>query len=328
MPSTKNNTKLTFKPHLLARNRHFQTIYSSLSKAKNVNLLTLSREMILETSEGVRLQGFYAPQPAGQSRGLLLLLHGWLGYARASYITTTGEHLYQQGFSIFRLNLRDHGDTLHLNPGAFRSDLLDEVFEAVQQIAALESNHHLHIVGVSLGGNFVLRLAYQHSQTPLPNLGQTIVVCPVLDPYTSTIVLDKNPLYLSYFRRKWRRAMKTKQNLFPELYDFSEVLKCKSCLDMTDTFIKQYGPYPHARAYFKQYTISHAMLRGLRSPVTIITAADDPFIPVSDFYPLGDLSPYLHVSIQPYGGHVGFVDIFPYRYWISQAISQILTTQD
>ena len=57
------------------------------------------------------------------------------------------------------------------------------------------------------------------------------------------------------------------------------------------------------------------------SPVTVIPAADDPVIPISDFYALRDLTPNLRVHIQPYGGHVGFVELFPFRLWSCEAIN-------
>ncbi len=271
------------------------------------------------------MQGYYSPQPEGRSKGLVLLLHGWLGSAEASYNVATGECLHRHGYSIFRLNLRDHGQTHHLNPGPFRSDLLDETFAAARRIAQLESDHPLHIIGPSLGGNFVLRLAWRHQQTPLPNLVHTIAICPVLDPYRVTVALDTGPpIYLAYFRRKWRKSLKNKMAAFPDHYDFSAEIAAKTCLDMTEVFVHRHSPYPNARAYFNSYTVAPDMMAALRSPVTMIAAADDPVIPVADFAPFHNLNPHLELYIQDYGGHTGFIDIFPIRYWTCQAILAIL----
>lgn len=316
---------LTFRPHRLARSRHFQTIVSSLKVIKETALQRAVREIVLDAGEGVRLQGFYSPQPAGPSKGLVLLLHGWLGSADAAYNVATGEHLYRQGYAIFRLNLRDHGETHHLNTGPFRGDLLEEVFGAAQRIAQLESDRPLHIVGVSLGGNFALRLAWRHQRTPLPNLAHTIAICPALNPYHTSLALDHGPaVYLAYFRHKWRKSMQKKMAAFPTLYDFSEELAAKTCLDMTKAFVRHHSPYPDEMAYFDSYTVTPEMMATLRSPVTIIAAADDPVVPVADFDPFFNLTPYLQLYVQPYGGHVGFIDIFPFRYWSSQAILTIL----
>jgi predicted alpha/beta-fold hydrolase len=252
------------------------------------------------------------------------MLHGWLGSAHANYIVALGEALYQQGYSIFRLNLRDHGETHHLNPGVFRSDLLDEVFDTVQQVACLEIDKPFHIFGASLGGNFALRLAWRHSQNPLPNLGHTITINPALNPYLTTLTLDRNPIYLTYFRRKWRRSLRRKETLFPDLYDFSAERAARTCLAMTETFIRNHSPYPDVSSYFDAYTITPEMMAALRSPVTMLTSIDDPVVPVADFYRFQKISPYLTTYIQNYGGHVGFIDIWPFRYWVKQMILSIL----
>jgi predicted alpha/beta-fold hydrolase len=317
--------RLEFQPHLLIRHRHLQTILPTLLAGPAPALEQAAAAMILDAGEGIRLEGRYSAPPDGhQARGLVLLLHGWLGSVHSNYILSLGEYLYQHGYAIFRLNLRDHGETHHLNPGPFRSDRLDEVFLAMQQIARLAGSLPLHLLGVSLGGNFALRLAWRHSQTPVASLGRTIAVCPVIDPHHTTLMLDGSP-YLLYFRRKWRRAMQKKQAAFPQL-NFAGAIAARSCMDMTEAFVAGHSPYPDARAYFERYTITPAMLGRLKTPVTILAAADDPIIPAADFTPLANLNSRLHLSLQPFGGHVGFVDLFPWQNWLCPAALSILET--
>ena len=63
-----NKLNLTFYPHPLARNSHLQTIFSSYPRYRPNGLPAASREMVLTVEDGIRLHGFYAPQP--ESRGL------------------------------------------------------------------------------------------------------------------------------------------------------------------------------------------------------------------------------------------------------------------
>lgn len=324
-PNLSPNPRLTFRPHRLARNPHLQTIVSSMYHDQNPSFRQTDREMILDAGQGIRLQGFYSPRPEGESKGLVLLLHGWLGNAQAPYILTIAEYLYRRDYAVFRLNMRDHGNTHHLNPGMFRADRLAELFTATQAIAQLEAHSPLHIVGASLGGNVALRLAWRHSQTPLPTLAQTIAICPAVNPYGTTLALDTGfPLYLVYFRRKWRRALRRKQAAFPDRYDFSLELAASTCMAMTRAFVRRYSPYPDAMAYFDSYAVTPAMMAELSSPVTMLAAADDPIIPVQDLEAFPGCSPYLQLYIQPYGGHVGFIDLFPLRPWSGPAILTLL----
>jgi predicted alpha/beta-fold hydrolase len=321
----RHNSVLNFKPRWLARNRHVQTIVSSLVNHKGQAMVNASKEMTLAAGDGVRLQGFYSPQPEGSARGLVLLLHGWLGHAHSSYVLATGDYLYERGYSIFRLNYRDHGGTHHLNPGMFRGDLLAEVFGAVRQVAALEEERPFHIVGTSMGGSFALRLAWQHASLPIPNLGHTVAISPPVNPYRTVLALDQgSAIYLAYFRQAWRQAFRNKQAAFPALYpDISALIKAPTSMAMTEAFVP-YTPHPDAKAYLNSYAVSPDIMRNLQSPVTIITAGDDPIVPVDDFYSFCNVSPQLVISIQTYGGHVGFVDLFPLQTWLCQAIYTIL----
>lgn len=315
---------LTFKPHPLARNAHIQTIFSSYPRYQANGLPAASREMILAVEDGVRLQGFYTPQPEGRARGIALLLHGWMGCVDSSYILMMGETLHAAGYAVFRLNFRDHGGTEHLNQGVFRSDRLEEVFQAARQVAQLAPDVPLHIIGMSLGGSFAVRLAWRHSQQPIPNMGHTIGICPAINPLHATQVLDNSLIYRNYFRSKWRDSFRRKQQAFPGVYDFSAEIAAPTCMAMTEAFMRNNGPYPNAHTYFEHYATTPAMMAELCSPVTMLTAADDPIIPAADFEPFRGVSPWLEVNVQPYGGHVGFIDIFPFRYWVQDVLRQIL----
>jgi hypothetical protein len=280
--------------------------------------------MTLTTPEGVRLVGYYSRQPATASKGVVLVLHGWLGSANSNYALRIGDFLFRQGYSIFRLNFRDHGETYSLNEELFRGDLLDETVAAARQVAQLEHNRPMHVVGASMGGNFALRLAWQQGQAPIPNLGHSVAICPAIDGYHVTLALDRQPFYWTYFRRKWVKSLHQKMAAFPGKYDFSTVLAARSCLSMTEAWVPLCSPYPEARAYFDSYRVTPAMLADLPSPVSIIAAADDPIVPITDFSPFLQLPPPLRIYRQPYGGHVGFLTLFSRPFWLGEAILSLL----
>jgi predicted alpha/beta-fold hydrolase len=92
---------------------------------------------------------------------------------------------------------------------------------------------------------------------------------------------------------------------------------------MTDCLVSEYSAFGSAETYFASYAVLGDALVGLTVPVQIITAADDPVIPVEDFYELAP-DPLLAVDIQPAGGHVGFVDLFPFRHRLPEMILDLL----
>ena len=87
----------------------------------------------------VRLTGMYARQPESRpARGLAVLIHGWEGSHESVYLYSMAARVYEAGWNVFRLNLRDHAGTHALNPRMFHSARIDEVLHAVRaaQVAA------------------------------------------------------------------------------------------------------------------------------------------------------------------------------------------------
>lgn len=304
------------------RSARLQTILAS-SKIRVPNhpaILEGEEEQIIETSRGIRLQGFLSShddRPGGAP--LVILFHGWEGSVRSAYIQSTGNRLFEEGFDIFRLHLRDHGETHHLNREPFRSDHILEVVDAVRHMSDLYGTVDVFLLGFSLGGNFALRVALAAGQDPIDNLCHIAAVCPLMDPERSTKLIDSIPWLRHYFLKKWFRGLRKKEQAFPEIYDFSPVYEMSDCMAITEWLIQRFSPYPDAREYFNAYTMTGDTFSDLRVPTTILTAADDPVIPVEDFRKLKP-NPYLKVIIAEHGGHCGFIN----RYRLTSTVNEII----
>ncbi|MFP3999176.1 MAG: YheT family hydrolase [Desulfobacterales bacterium] len=281
-----------------------------------------SREKILETKEGVRLQGFYSPRPQQDAKGLLLLLHGWEGSASSTYVRAAAKYFFDRRYEIFRLNLRDHGDTQHLNKGLFFGTLFDEVFDAAKQAAQLCGEKPFFVAGFSLGGNYALRIARELCRRPIPQLCHVVAVSPVLDPGRATDVVDKTVLYKNYFLKKWKRSLLRKQQLYPDLYDFTGILSHNTILGLTAALLPRCSPFAAPEEYFQTYTLTNDALKNIAVPTTIITAKDDPVIPVEDFYGL-HLNDLTELIVHPHGGHNGFIMNYRLNVWYEEAMEAI-----
>lgn len=315
----------SFIPPFYIRNAFAQTFLASnkLGTRWDNPVLTHAQEVILNPIDDVRLQGFYSPQANGPSKGVVVLLHGWEGSVNSAYILRTGKFLYEKGFSVFRLNYRDHGETHHLNQGLFYAILLDEVFGAVQQVAGYESGLPFYLIGFSMGGNFALRIARKCAGQPIPNLKHIFSISPVLDPEKSTYAIDDYPFLQKYFRRNWSRSLLKKQTLYPSLYNFDDVFKIETITEMTEVLLQHYSDYKNPSDYFRKYAVTGDALAALTVPTTIITAQDDPIIPVADFYDL-KLHPSTELNVQRYGGHNGFFETISGRTWYQRKIMETL----
>ncbi|GAB4339608.1 MAG: alpha/beta hydrolase [Candidatus Abyssubacteria bacterium] len=244
----------------------------------------------------------------------MILLSGWLGDSSSAYILGTGDYLYRKGYSVFRLNYRDHGDSHHLNEEPFYATFLNEVFECVSQAASIERSVPVFLAGFSLGGNFALRIARKCATNDVANLTHIISISPVLDPDKTTDAVDRDIIIRTYFLRKWRKSLLKKQSLFPEKYDFHSILNNSKLRTVTEELIKRYSPYESARRYFQAYEIKDDALTTVSVPTTIITAEDDPIIPIGDFHRL-ELNHLTKLVIHRHGGHNGFIENWRLNTW-------------
>lgn len=318
------NLQDSFAPPPGLKGPHVQSILASARfRAAGAHpVFGRAREQVLETAEGVRLQGFYSPQAGPGKKGLLLLVHGWEGSAASTYIRSTARYFYDRGYDIFRLNLRDHGQSHHLNRGLFFGTLFDEVFDAAARVAQLAQNFPFFAAGFSLGGNYALRIARELSRRPIANLRHVVAVSPVLDPARATDVVDRTILYRRYFLKKWKRSLLIKQQLYPDTYDFSGMLESRTILGLTAALLPRYSPFSTPAEYFRTYTLVGDALGDIAVPTTIITAADDPIIPVRDFYGLR-LNDLTELVVHARGGHNGFIESYRLNAWYERAMEAI-----
>ncbi|HHF7344478.1 TPA: YheT family hydrolase [Legionella feeleii] len=319
---------LNFEPQFYIKNKHLQTILSSKknpvtgSMVRNEIAVTLT----VKTDETVNLTGLFSPQPNQTAKGLIILLHGWLGCAQSTYMLGRGEQLYQQGYELFRLNLRDHGPTLGLNKGLFHGARLEEVFQAVKQITTNYSGLPTTLIGFSMGGSFALRIGWRDSfeSQKIPNLNRIIAVCPSVNPEQVTRAIDNSNLYRRYFIARWKKNLLEKQRCFPELYDFSSILLQKNSWQMTEKLLVNYSEFKDIDAYFTEYHFSPEKLKAVRVPMTILTAEDDPVIPIRGFNELKNINPLLELHITRHGGHVGYINNFRGDSWLDTILPKLI----
>jgi hypothetical protein len=301
-----------FKPPLLLRSPTVQTILASLKfeKLKQNAMFEQAKLHLIQAGKNVRLIGYLSKQMNKNPKGLVLLLHGWEGHINSAYILKTGAYLYNNGFDVFRINLRDHGGTHHLNEGLFNGSLLEETFAAAKEVSKLaDKGNPFFVTGFSLGGNFALRIARNNTKKLIPNLKHAVGISPAIHPKSSTEMMDENPFLRKFFLKQWMRSLNEKERLFPFLYDFEKYKNANTVMNLTERIIPDYSPYKTADEYFQTYTLTKDYFKNLKTPATIITAKDDPVVHPEDFYELTP-NPNLDVRIEDYGGHNGFFNSF------------------
>ncbi len=89
--------------------------------------------------------------------------------------------------------------------------------------------------------------------------------------------------------------------------------------ELTAALVERYTHFPDLQAYLDGYSVAGRRLAELNVPATIVTAADDPVIPLADFRQL-ELPPTVELLITPSGGHCGFIRDVTLGSWIAEFI--------
>ncbi|TJY62077.1 alpha/beta fold hydrolase [Sinimarinibacterium sp. CAU 1509] len=313
-----------FQPPWLLRNPQLQSVLATKSPRKRqwrrrgCRMEAVAMYHELDAGNDVRLTG-YLSQQAGverEARGLVVLIHGWEGSHDSTYLYSMACALFDAGYSVFRLNLRDHGGTHHLNREVFHSARIDEVLGAIRVVQAMDQTQPMFVIGFSLGGNFALRVGlYGSSAGVTPRL--TVGICPSINPRSTIDAIDHGSrLFRWYFMDKWRKTVEAKVTAWPEYATAAKnYLRLDNLLDITARFAEEQTEYGALQPYLDAYTLTPEMLLQAPSPLAIITAADDPVIPLDDFSGLSAERALRHFEVTRHGGHCGFIENVGLQSW-------------
>ncbi len=309
-----------FNPPRGLRSPHLQSVLAShrlrrwLHRVRLQELERQSEPVVVDCGQGVSLQGFHTPAADQPPRGLVVLLHGWEGSAHSTYLVNAAIALNDAGFAVFRLEFRDHGQGQHLNPGLFHSCRIDEVVGAIAAVSRRWPSRPLLLAGYSLGGNFALRVAQRAPAARIP-LRRVIALSPAIDPPGVLAAMESAPFfYRRYFMYKWWRSLRRKQAAFPDLYQFGPELRRLDMRGLTTELIHRHSEFDSLAAYLDGYSLTGDRLAGLSVPTQIVTAEDDPIIPVAPFQRL-QLPDCVRLHIVRHGGHCGFLENWRLQGW-------------
>ncbi len=312
---------IIYEPGIKPKNKHLQSILASskirlLKLRKNNPVLEKEQTVYLDTKDA-KLEGFYTKNY--NKENLYILLHGWEGSARSTYIQLLANTLYKEKkAAVFRLNFRDHGETHHLNEDLFHSCRLNEIVEAVKKISENYPHENVYLCGFSLGANFSLRVAAKANDCNI-KLTKVFAVSPPINPKNSMLAIEKSKLYSKYFMEKWQKSLTKKQKHFPQNFDGNQYKSIKSLDKLTKELIIRHSDYNSTDEYFEDYQITEEIINKIKINCHVIASWDDPVIPIKDFRILENKE-YIALVTTKNGGHCGFINSWKLNSWIEQYI--------
>jgi predicted alpha/beta-fold hydrolase len=300
----------------LFRNPHLQTIAAHYWKRPEAAAAVERR--FVSTEPGVQVL-VETQSPAGESHGNIVMVHGLEGSGNAGYIRSLSAAAIDAGFAAHRFHMRTCGGTEHLCDTLYHAGLTTDLLAFLRRLEA-----PAFLVGFSLGGNVVLKLAGE-----LGDRAEGIVagVCGVSTPLdlaacARRIAEPDNRVYEARFVRKMRARLCATGRFSPR--DFNGL---RTVMELDDRITAPSFGFGNAANYYRtQSAIGY--LDAIRVPVLLIQAKDDTFIPFTIYESAAVRSnPRIQVVATEHGGHLGFKGRQPRRLWADHAIMNWITSR-
>jgi predicted alpha/beta-fold hydrolase len=330
---TNKNSKPKFTPPLLLSSSFVQTFLNSARfRNKGIQKFDVrAREILVDCGESPQkggrelLQAFIA-EHVEKPKGLVIIIHGWEGSHNSAYMISTGRYFFNKGYNVCRLNLRDHGTSHRLNEGFFLGTMSPEAFIGVKDIIEKYSmGLPAFLIGFSMGGHFSVRIAKHASDENYQNLKRVVAINPPYDPYKSLKHLDRSEKFRLYFVRKWKRSLQIKQELFPHLYDFNDLLKMNTSEEMSVVILERYTNFKDLTDYYARYTLTDGWLDKVTIPLTVVMSKNDPIIAYEDMVST-KMSPAANLILQNNGGHCGYIKNYKFESWYTDVLYDMFET--
>jgi predicted alpha/beta-fold hydrolase len=302
-----------FVPHPLLRNCHAQTIVAT-RRLLRYKMLRGERELfeprLVEVEPDARVLLKCRWQAERLKAPTLLILHGLEGSSDSLYMLGTARKAFAAGFNVVRMNMRNCGGTEHLTHTLYHSGMTGDIHRVlVDELAGREGLKEIYVVGFSMSGNMVLRLAGEYGREAPRALAGLCAVSPSIDlnGCADRIERRENAVYRWSFLRSLRRRVRSKSRLHPALYDARGLWRVRTQRQFDERYTAPHGGFSDAADYYGRAS-SLPVIAQIRLPTLIIHAADDPIIPAEPFRdPSIAGNPEVLLVLTERGGHVGFI---------------------
>jgi predicted alpha/beta-fold hydrolase len=308
-----------FVPRRFLSNGHLQTILGNfLPRADHLpastsELIEVSLAVGEQIASRVLCLCHWQPEAVRSARPTAILLHGLEGSAESQYVVGNANKLWRAGANVIRMNMRNCGgrnyEMARETPTLYHSGLSGDVGAVMRHFLARERLESIALIGYSMGGNLVLKLAGELGGAAPHQLRSVVGISPSIDLGPSAAALHRpaNRLYEWRFLRALFRRFRYKARFFPRAYDANRTTGIRSLRDFDDRITAFYCGFASAEDYYYRAAATRVIDR-IAVPTLIVSALDDPFI---RFTPetLGVLRGNPHVTLlQPeHGGHCAFL---------------------
>lgn len=298
-----------FEPRRGLSNGHLQTIVGNFLPRPAFELAASAEPVEVDPSDGSRVLCHCHWQPKVQRAGCLtlILIHGLEGSSDSRYVQGIAARGWVAGFNVVRMNMRNCCETEELTPTLYHSGLSADVGAVINHFVDKFGLERIALVGYSMGGNLVLKLAGEWGARP--PLAAIATVCPVIDLAPSADALHEpaNRVYEFRFLRGLMSRFRRKAALYPGRYRAEGIGPVRSVREFDAKIVARYCGFRDADDYYYRAAAARVVHR-IATPTLILRAKDDPFIRMlPDTRARILANPHIRLVELEHGGHCAFL---------------------
>lgn len=301
---------------------NMQTIWSALWARRHAGAAPTFQRERWNTPDGDFVDVDFSAAPVGSvdpvtpvtpvtpAAPMLVLFHGLEGSSASQYAQAFAHVAAERGWSYAVPHFRGCSGEMNLAPRAYHSGDHQEIDWILRRLKDREPQRPLLAVGISLGGNALLRWAAEQGHAAANVVQAVSAVSSPIDLGAAGRAIDQGfnrLVYARMFLRSMQPKAAAKWRQFPGLFDLDAVLTARTLFDFDNAFTAPLHGFRDTPHYWEAAS-AKPRLQGIRVPALVLNAQNDPFVPVASLPRPGEWLGGPVVLQQPaHGGHAGFV---------------------
>ena len=290
---------------------HAQTIWSALKARRRWHPTQPMIRQRWSTPDGdfIDIDQQAASRP---DRPMLVMFHGLEGSSASHYAQSFADWSAEHDVNLALPHFRGCSGELNQAPRAYHSgdhEEIDWILQRLRQEHQAVRGQTMLAVGISLGGNALMRWAAEQGSLALKQVDAVASICSPLDLMQSGLAIGRGLnryIYTPMFLRSMKPKAMAKWAQYPGLFDKTALLAAKDLYTFDNIFTAPLHGFKDTADYWTRAS-AKPLMREIRVPALALNALNDPFIPARSLPRKDDVSSSVTLWQPEQGGHVGFV---------------------